>query len=66
MANTDLTASMRLRAWPDPVAASLLTLAQSWTTRPPIVSSLLGSLAQQNGFKHGQLAYRFLVFERGS
>lgn len=66
MADTDLTASMRLRAWPDSVAASLLTLAQRWMARPPIVSSLLGSLAQQNGFKHGQLAYRFLVFERGS
>ena len=65
-ANIDLTPCLRLRAWPDLLAASLLTVARRWPTQPPIVSSLLGSLAQQNGFKHGQLAYRWLAFERGS
>ncbi len=64
-ANQDLTPHLRLRAWPDAVAANILNIARRFSTRLPMVSSLLGSLAQQNGFKHGQLCYRFLVFERG-
>ena len=62
--NDDLSSFLRLRALPDGLARTLLSIGQKLPIRHAILPSMLGSMALQQSLQQGIVQYRFMVFEK--
>lgn len=60
----DLTALIRLRAWPDALAELALALGRRLPSGHAFIPSMVGSLALQQCLRAGWVAYHFLIFEK--